>query len=202
MGISTESIVSYGDTPVDPVICSICHGILWKPVTCAECESTYCGECIDTWLQTANGKTCPKCGCEFKGIRVSRVLLQLLSKLQIRCGHTPNGCAEVLFYDALQNHLLECKYEVRCSKCAALYRKEQGHDRNDCLEKQMKDQNDAFQTRLTDQQVVIQNLEKQMKDQTAEFEKKLAQHQDALQELQRLGQNLQNENNKHQGKSF
>jgi hypothetical protein len=45
-------------------------------------------------------------------------LNNLLSKLQIYCAYAPNGCQDVVLYDALEKHEETCQYErTPCQIC-------------------------------------------------------------------------------------
>ena len=102
------------------LICPICQNILWKPVTCSQCENSFCGGCIRTWLGTntrAGNKPCPF-NCEYRERRPPPILSNLLSKLQVSCAYTPNGCQTLLPYDGIVTHEQTCTYEqVPCSIC-------------------------------------------------------------------------------------
>ncbi|CAF1454080.1 unnamed protein product, partial [Didymodactylos carnosus] len=116
MGISEEMVVSFGDSPKKLITCSVCLQVLWKPMTCEECENSYCTDCITQWLkqqQAMNRKhTCPNSNCEFKQKnKIPSLLVQLLSQLRVKCVNTINGCKELLPYEALDEHQLVCGFQ-------------------------------------------------------------------------------------------
>ncbi|CAF3544075.1 unnamed protein product [Rotaria sp. Silwood1] len=102
------------------LICSICQNILWKPVACVTCENAFCRGCIQTWANKQKQPrqvTCPF-NCMFQEKRAPPILNILLSKLRIYCVYAPNGCGQVLSYDALEGHEQTCQYErTPCQIC-------------------------------------------------------------------------------------
>ncbi len=130
----------------DELICSICHNVLWKPVACSTCENAFCATCVRTWInkQTSVGQaTCPF-NCRFQEKRAPPILNSFLSKLQIVCAYAPNGCRQVVSYDALEKHEETCPSERSpCQICRTLV---SNRDRNNTHElrqcfKQMYDKN-------------------------------------------------------------
>ncbi len=102
------------------LLCCICQNVLWKPVACSTCENAFCASCIRTWTNKQNSfgqATCPF-HCRFQEKRAPPILNNLLSKLQIYCAYAPNGCQEVVLYDALEKHEETCQYErTPCRIC-------------------------------------------------------------------------------------
>ncbi|CAF3923504.1 unnamed protein product, partial [Adineta steineri] len=44
--------------------------------------------------------------------------MKKLAKLQIVCINQPNGCPEIIGYEALEKHEIECGYKLKqCSGC-------------------------------------------------------------------------------------
>ena len=104
-----------GDSSVSELECSICHNILWKPVSCKTCENAFCAYCIHKWIKQHD--ICPF-ACKFEEKRAPPVLDKLLSKLQIYCVYRDNGCQQILNYDALETHQKTCEYKsIICSVC-------------------------------------------------------------------------------------
>ncbi|CAF0905288.1 unnamed protein product [Adineta ricciae] len=92
----------------------------------------------------------------------------ILSKLNIECRNKINGCREILSYEQLEkhqeeccpyqviqcsgckkfirkdvfdeeNHFLMCRYvKFQCTKCESVFRREDKHDRFDCIEGQIR----------------------------------------------------------------
>ncbi|CAF1275781.1 unnamed protein product [Didymodactylos carnosus] len=104
-------------------LCTICHNILWKPVSCSSCENSFCSSCIQTWLTKQQNpvKLCPF-KCEYKQKRVPPILNTFLSKLIFSCAFAQNGCQEQLNYDSIENHEQQCVYEQQqCPLCQQFY---------------------------------------------------------------------------------
>jgi high mobility group protein B1 len=83
-------------------------------VSCEECGSYFCLQCINSWLDCSNKKCINR--CEFKEKRASPVINRLLSKLKFYCCN--NGCVVETFYDDLEHHEKSCEYEKEiCQGC-------------------------------------------------------------------------------------
>ena len=102
------------------LLCTICQNILWKPVACFTCQNTFCANCIQTWISkqiSCPTVTCPF-HCRFQEKRAPPILNSFLSRLQISCAYAPNGCREIIPYDALEKHEETCQYErIPCEIC-------------------------------------------------------------------------------------
>jgi len=129
------------------LICSICHNVLWKPVACATCENAFCAGCIRTWATKQHNcfrqGTCPFY-CEFQEKRAPPILNSLLSKLQLYCAYAPNGCQEVLAYDALERHEQTCPAEqTPCQICGKPVSHRDGNEKHEVHQcfKEMYDRN-------------------------------------------------------------
>ncbi|CAF1319217.1 unnamed protein product [Rotaria sordida] len=197
MGLSTNRIVNNQSSPLEHLFCSICHEILWHPVTCGTCEHSFCEACLNQWFQRQ--QRCPNT-CEYhQRTRVPYLLTQLLSQLKVTCKNTANGCTEIIPYEALEKHEQACGYEMKkcsgclksilkqdaeqhelqcdyveilCMYCQAMYRRRDTHNTIECLRNQMKNQNDRFELKLT-------SLENDLKRQT-ELLNNIDQQQKAL----------------------
>ncbi|CAF1093361.1 unnamed protein product [Didymodactylos carnosus] len=159
--ISTDRVASSGGSSMDLLTCSICHNLLWKPVACKTCENSFCLSCMDQWLETSNGKTCPN-QCQYEQRKCPPLMLQLLSKLKIKCQCQKNGCQHILGYEQLELHESTCDYQLKrcsgcqqnflkrdhfqheqqcgqikvtCERCQTVYEREQTHDQIQCLNK-------------------------------------------------------------------
>jgi hypothetical protein len=117
------------------------------------CENSFCGGCIRTWInkQTHEQVTCPF-NCVFQEKRAPPILNTFLSKLKIYCAYAPNGCREVLSYDALERHEQTCQCENTpcqiCQKSVSRRDKNNKHELRQCF-KEMYDRNpDHIQTQF------------------------------------------------------
>jgi hypothetical protein len=93
-GLSSNRVRGSSAGYIDFLECSICHDLLWKPVACQACETTFCSACINRWL-TINPKKCPN-QCEtYIERKCPPIIAKLLAQLQIACIYESNGCQEV-----------------------------------------------------------------------------------------------------------
>ncbi|CAF3763715.1 unnamed protein product [Adineta steineri] len=115
-GLSRDRVSNSSDFNFTDLECALCHEVLWKPVACQLCETPFCHPCIHQQLKT--DLKCPN-GCNFYIERKCPPFIsKVLSRLQISCFYKPNGCQQVLNYDALEKHEFECQYQlVPCSGC-------------------------------------------------------------------------------------
>lgn len=174
MGLSTDHIVNVLPSSIEHLLCSICHEILWRPVTCETCEHSFCEACLSQWFQRQ--QRCPNT-CEYRQrARSPHLLVQLLSQLKVTCKNMSNGCTQVIPYEGLENHEQTCGYEMKscqgclqsllkqdlhrhelecdhveilCNNCQVTYHRRDGHDGMQCLRNQMKNQNDLFERKIT-----------------------------------------------------
>ncbi|CAF1296636.1 unnamed protein product [Didymodactylos carnosus] len=77
---------------------------------------------------------CPFQCQPFKQRRCPPVIADMLSKLKIECFYKQNGCPEELNYEALEQHELDCQYQLKqCRGCnQVLLRKEIEEHENIC----------------------------------------------------------------------
>ncbi len=128
------------------LLCCICQNVLWKPIACATCENAFCARCIRTWTNqqpSSRQVICPF-NCIFEEKRAPPILNSFLSKLRISCAYAPNGCEEIVPYDALEKHEQTCTHErTPCQICdtPVSYRNQNNkHDVRQCF-KEMYDRN-------------------------------------------------------------
>lgn len=92
------------------LICSICTGVLEKPLE-TPCQHLFCGECIHQWLLRC--KSCPQCrkGIKKENLRqVLPALKNILNKQNKYCDYKINGCKELLTIETLPRHVSFCLY--------------------------------------------------------------------------------------------
>ncbi len=93
--LSSDRVCGQSATNIDHLECSICHKLLWKPVACQTCETSFCSACINRWLIKSQNK-CPN-RCEpYIERRCPPLTAKLLSQLQISCSYQSNGCQQVV----------------------------------------------------------------------------------------------------------
>jgi hypothetical protein len=117
MGISSERVRSQSAVNIDHLECSICLGLLWKPIACQTCQNLFCSACINQWL-VKNPSKCPN-RCEtYTERKCPPLVAKLLAQLQITCIYQLTGCNEILAYEALDKHQIECDYQLKkCPGC-------------------------------------------------------------------------------------
>lgn len=91
------------DTMKEEINCSICLSILDDPKQCSVCEILFCNQCITTWVD--KNKSCPFKCANFKIEDASRIVKNMLSKLEFKC----EICEKLIQYDKLKPHKLICK---------------------------------------------------------------------------------------------
>lgn len=118
IGLASERIQSSNDVDLHDIHCTtFCENVLWKPVSCQQCETHFCSTCITQWLNK-NPNQCPMRCENFIQRTCSKFVARQLAKLQIDCIYRPNGCNDAIPYDALEKHELTCEYKpVQCSAC-------------------------------------------------------------------------------------
>ncbi|CAF0981752.1 unnamed protein product [Adineta steineri] len=118
IGLETERVQCSSEIDLSDLHCStICENILWKPVACQQCETHFCSMCITKWLGN-NPNQCPMRCDNFIQRSCSKFIARQLAKLQIACIYQPNGCNEVISYEALEKHEMICGYQlVKCTGC-------------------------------------------------------------------------------------
>ncbi|CAF1315277.1 unnamed protein product [Didymodactylos carnosus] len=101
----------------DYLYCSICRNPLWKPVSCKACEKTFCRQCIQQWLSQKDCNRCPF-NCKYEEKRCSPLLNSLLSKVRVICQYKDFGCQQIILYESLEKHEMECDYQTeQCHGC-------------------------------------------------------------------------------------
>ncbi|CAF2430701.1 unnamed protein product [Rotaria sp. Silwood2] len=125
VGLAPDRVRNQSGDISEDLHCSICHNILWKSVACQTCETHYCSVCIKKWLHEGRNQ-CPV-GCEpFVERACSRFIVTPLAKLQVTCTYEPNGCREILPYEAVEKHEVECGFQAqRCAGCHSSFAKKE-----------------------------------------------------------------------------
>ncbi|CAG2105869.1 unnamed protein product [Medioppia subpectinata] len=130
-GYSSDRFPDLSAEDRDEYTCSICHEIFNTPVTTSCCLQTFCDDCITEWLETNN--TCPydrKRLTASELSRASRVLVNTMGRFKIRCDYWDKGCRQVIKFDKLPQHTINCSYNITmCVKCEHVMTS--GHD---CIE--------------------------------------------------------------------
>jgi len=120
-GIDQSRILN-PDKLLPELTCELCSLILHCPTNCAECESSFCRDCLTDYraVKKDNGATCPK-GCIAQERKPHMIILNLLSNLQVTCAFKQNGCKEVINHKELESHEAQCGFkQVACQGCEVM----------------------------------------------------------------------------------
>ncbi|CAF0946187.1 unnamed protein product [Rotaria sordida] len=94
-GICSDRVRGPSSVNVDLLECPICHDLLWIPVACQTCETSFCSTCIDRWLAD-NPEKCPnRCKTYIKR-KCPSFIVKLLAQLQLTCYYQSQGCEQVI----------------------------------------------------------------------------------------------------------
>jgi len=102
----------------DIVQCYLCKGLVWHPVECENCDTTFCLSCIERYHKNDPQKSCPNnCG-KYEEKRDPPITMDSVRKLEIKCCYEPNGCTNIFSYNAFEEHEINCEYQLkRCDGC-------------------------------------------------------------------------------------
>lgn len=113
MGYDVERFVGYVN---EGLLCCVCRDVLERPLQ-APCEHAYCSSCISSWL--LHHHTCPedRLPLDISTLKpLYRYMRNDLSRLQIRCVNSSQGCDTVCSLDTLHTHEDECVFAlIPCS---------------------------------------------------------------------------------------
>ena len=127
-GHDKSKIVVRNPDDLDEFICGICQAVLNKPVVTQCCRQSYCKDCIEEWLRGHD--TCPndRQTLTIDGVyEASRLVINLIDKLQIKCDFSDKGCPEVTTIGTKVDHYKTCTF----NKCATCGRLGMGNDDDD-----------------------------------------------------------------------
>ncbi|CAF2931588.1 unnamed protein product [Rotaria sp. Silwood2] len=166
-GLSSDRIRGPSGFNVSHLECSICHELVWKPVACQSCETPFCSTCIHQWL-IKHPNQCPSRCQTYTERKCPPFIAKLLSQLQIACFYQSSGCNQVISYEGLDKHEIECDFqsqectgcqsqilkkdfdnhmsncpsiELTCQDCKLVYRRgdaDRKHTENICLREQLR----------------------------------------------------------------
>ena len=117
--------------------CAICLNVLKQPMQCVRNEHSFCKPCIVRHLQVQ--QRCPNCmeALTLKTLRPSRVLMDLISQLKIRCNYVGRGCTDIIKLEMLEGHDAACGFcPAQCSNdgCGLIVNRKDlsYHEMNNC----------------------------------------------------------------------
>ncbi|XP_055760589.1 RING finger protein 151-like isoform X2 [Salvelinus fontinalis] len=113
MGYDLERFVGYVN---EGLLCCVCRDVLERPLQ-APCEHAYCDACISSWL--IHHHSCPedRLPLDISTLRpLHRYMRNDLSRLQIRCVNSGQGCDAICCLETLHTHQDECPFTfISCS---------------------------------------------------------------------------------------
>ncbi|XP_001357310.3 E3 ubiquitin-protein ligase NRDP1 [Drosophila pseudoobscura] len=136
MGFDINYIIGHVD---EELICPICTDVLETPVQSLHCEHAFCRVCIEKWMLLK--KQCPVDRSELLPSHLapaSRLMRNMLGRLQIRCPFSENDCPLILSLDDYRAHVLVCQFNpkaiVECKNCLMKVPKDELPDHNCIIE--------------------------------------------------------------------
>jgi E3 ubiquitin-protein ligase NRDP1 len=151
----------------EELVCSICGGVLERPLQAPTCEHAFCADCIIEWL-----KRQPSCPVDRGTIRqqelvtAPRILRNLLGRLTISCDNAEFGCEAVVRLDALEGHLAECQHNpkrpVKCEKGCGMVVPLDELSKHNCIS-ELRAKVDEMQKEISEQQVKMAEQQQEMK---------------------------------------
>lgn len=110
---------------IHDIACIICFNIVWDPISCENCHTIFCRDCMNQWLEFSYG-TCPN-RCEYREMELNKFSKKLLSKIKLLCINRDKGCKAEVNYESYETHVNSlCQFaKVNCVGCQnAFYRKD------------------------------------------------------------------------------
>eukprot|EP00727_Mastigamoeba_balamuthi_P008586 m51a1_g435 putative tnf receptor-associated factor 4 (532) ;mRNA; f:62405-64286 len=99
------------------LLCPICHGIAREPLVHGDEATLFCRVCIESWLakeaSCSSAAKCPTCSAEITLASLhqpSRVVQNIIDRLEIRCPNSSRGCQEYVALGRLSVHEGECPH--------------------------------------------------------------------------------------------
>lgn len=103
--------------------CYFCHGLVWSPIGCKNCDQGFCSLCIQEFHRGQSKQICPHCKSIYEP-KILRNIIPILNGLEITCQYKSNGCEEILSYNDIENHEKSCDYQLfTCNGCEEKVRK-------------------------------------------------------------------------------
>jgi len=134
MGFPATRVKGFVD---DEVLCSICQDILRDPVQ-TPCEHAFCRVCIHTWLRSRSICPVDREKTTLKKLKpASRLLKNLLSRLEFTCENAQYGCTDSIKYDSLLSHPKLCieslAKAITCERGCGLQVVKRDQKDHDCI---------------------------------------------------------------------
>jgi len=113
-GFDKSRFVDIEDSQLSEFTCGICLGVFNNPFETKCCRQTFCKQCIENWISKSN--TCPLDRSLLRAhdlIKSSKIVINLLSKLKIKCDNSDKGCQQVIDLGSLSSHLIVCDFRPK-----------------------------------------------------------------------------------------
>ena len=134
------SLVNPEDNKMLETKCTYCHGLVYDPMECDECNTPYCKRCIyvdEDQIENKGAWACPKKCSSKKYKKLNRYLQALIKQLKVVC----NRCNEEMYFDNLgkDEHLEACfnrsmPCPLNCKKILKSIKDGQEHLQSECPE--------------------------------------------------------------------
>lgn len=105
------------------LICPICCGVLERPVQTSS-EHLFCEDELLEWMERS--EMCPVTNTKLDPSHIkkpSRIILNILGGLTMKCSNLAEGCPWTGKYDSLPSHLKLCSFRPRVELCQMLEKK-------------------------------------------------------------------------------
>jgi len=107
---------------LDEFVCGICRGVVVKPRETLCCQQLYCRKCLNEWMKKR--EICPydRKMLTTDDLRTpSRITMNLLNALKVKCEYHDRGCDFVGRCDTIDKHQTYCEKNPKffCEACGA-----------------------------------------------------------------------------------
>ena len=133
------------ESPVDDMLCKICHYAARDPVLAVCCGHSFCGYCLECYkqLKVIGNSSCPYCREEkFQAVPDKRTKRSVLN-LKVFCPHKCHGCEWIGELRSMEDHINKnsndntgCPFtELQCSNgCGVVIQRRlvEGHLKSEC----------------------------------------------------------------------
>ena len=175
----------YFENMKNQLLCTICLNLLNSPSMCSNCETAFCSDCINSWLN--RNELCPmRCPKNSVVTAINKTKKSILDGLKLRCKY---GCEVPL--NSFQSHSIQCdeihKNFIKCWNCDQIADKTKFKQ-----EKQEKQDNKVFDLirKLEDSE----NINEQALYRNLEFTNESKKNMSAIKQLKEKNEELRSIN--------
>ena len=105
--INATLVLPQFESLCEELICAICLGIVWDPISCAKCTTPYGTKCLENWFK--RDSRCPK-GCTFEKREIAALSKRMMNKIQFYCLNKTSGCNQIVTYENFYDHVNSCQF--------------------------------------------------------------------------------------------